>query len=234
MGRPLKEVGFCSGPSDSPVLSRDAVITQGEGLDLRTDGDPLQVKLRDSPGLISEEDMRLALELRTPDASEALSPGATNDALMEEAARFPAAGPLVCWEDPGGFSVDGDVLEPGPWRIVQLDVKAFLRSQRADVVCLQETKKQAHVGFGSEKSGISVWVQRLVRNWWTGYNVRGSCSHILASKLKALNRIGFWKGKEKDCGLSSKESEARRCAEEDFSKWADMEEISWRQNSREL
>lgn len=33
--------------------------------------------------------MRLALELRTPDTSEALSPGATNDALMEEAARFP-------------------------------------------------------------------------------------------------------------------------------------------------
>lgn len=32
-----------------------------------------------------------------------------------------AAGPLVCWEDPGGLSVDGDVLEPGPWRIVQLD-----------------------------------------------------------------------------------------------------------------
>ena len=89
MGRPLKEVGFSSGPSDSPVLSRDAVITQGEGLDLRTDGDPLQVKLRHSPCLISEEDMRLALELRTPDASEALSPGATNDALMEEAARFP-------------------------------------------------------------------------------------------------------------------------------------------------
>lgn len=38
MGRPLKEVGFSSGPSDSPVLSRDAVITQGEGLDLQTDG----------------------------------------------------------------------------------------------------------------------------------------------------------------------------------------------------
>ena len=89
MGRPLKEVGFSSGPSDSPVLSRDAVITQGEGLDLQTDGDPLQVKLLDSPCLISEEDMRLALELRTPDTSEALSPGATNDALMEEAARFP-------------------------------------------------------------------------------------------------------------------------------------------------
>ena len=80
----------------------------------------------------------------------------------------------------------------------------------------------------------SVGVQTLVRNWWTGYNVRGSCSQILASKLKALNRIGFWKAKEKDCGLSSEESEARRCAVEDFSKWADMEEISWRQKSREL
>ena len=33
-------------------------------------------------------------------------------------------------------------------------MKALLRSQRADLVCLQETKKQAHVRFGSEKSGI--------------------------------------------------------------------------------
>ena len=32
-----------------------------------------------------------------------------------------AAGHLSCWEDPGGFSVDGDVLEPRPLRIVQLD-----------------------------------------------------------------------------------------------------------------
>ena len=26
----------------------------------------------------------------------------------------------------------------------------------------------------------------LVRNWWTSYNFKGSCSHILATKLKAL------------------------------------------------
>ena len=28
----------------------------------------------------------------------------------------------------------------------------------------------------------------LARNWWEGYNVQGSCSYILAAKLKALKQ----------------------------------------------
>ena len=97
----------------------------------------------------------------------------------------------------------------------------------------------------------------LVRKWWTCYNFSGSYSHILAYKLKALNhdlkvwnrevfgnvslnknialsQIGFWDAKERDCGLSLEDSEARRRAVEEFSKWAVLEEISWRQKSREL
>ena len=65
----------------------------------------------------------------------------------------------------------------------------------------------------------------LVKNLWTSYNFRGSCSYILASKLKALkrdlkvwnrevignvslikntalSRIGFWDTKERDSGWS--------------------------------
>ena len=65
----------------------------------------------------------------------------------------------------------------------------------------------------------------LVNNLWTSYNFRGSCSCILASKLKALkrdlevwnrevignvsliknialSRIGFWDTKERDSGWS--------------------------------
>ena len=92
----------------------------------------------------------------------------------------------------------------------------------------------------------------LVKNWWTSYNFSGSYSCIIASKLKALKQdlkvwnrevignvslnkiitlswIGFWDAKERDSGLSLEDSEARRCAVEDFSKWANMEEISWGQ-----
>lgn len=97
----------------------------------------------------------------------------------------------------------------------------------------------------------------LVRRWWTGYTFSGSFSHILACKLKALkqdlktwnrevlgnvfsnkeaalSQIGYWDAKESDLGLSPEEAEARRRAVEDFSKWASMEEISWRQKSQQL
>ena len=46
--------------------------------------------------------------------------------------------------------------------------------------------------------------------------------------------MGFWDAKERDCGLSLEDCEARRRAVEEFSKWAVLEEISWRQKSREL
>ena len=58
--------------------------------------------------------------------------------------------------------------------------------------------------------------------------------NVPTNKSIALGQIGFWDAKERDCGLSSKESEARRNAVEDFSKWASMEGTSWRQKSREL
>nr|CAN72765.1 hypothetical protein VITISV_037010 [Vitis vinifera] len=97
----------------------------------------------------------------------------------------------------------------------------------------------------------------LVRKWWSCYNFSGSYSHILACKLKALkqdlkvwnrevfgnvslnkntalSQIGYWDAKERDCGISLEDSEARRRAMEEFSKWAVLEEISWRQKSREL
>ncbi|XP_034703511.1 uncharacterized protein LOC117927896 [Vitis riparia] len=96
----------------------------------------------------------------------------------------------------------------------------------------------------------------LVRRWWTGYTFSGSFSHILACKLKALkqdlktwnrevlgnvfsnkeaalSQIGYWDAKESDLGLSPEEAEARRRAVEDFSKWATMEEVSWRQKSQQ-
>ena len=96
------------------------------------------------------EDVKLILEQRIPLVFYDLSSNATNNALLEEVARFtgqipsvlslkgvglfsstpspsslPSGSkvlePLVYWEDSGSFSMVGDVLESGPLCIVQLD-----------------------------------------------------------------------------------------------------------------
>ena len=54
------------------------------------------------------------------------------------------------------------------------------------------------------------------------------------NKNVALSQIGFWDTKERNCGLFLENSEARKRTVEEFSKWAVLEEISWRQKSREL
>lgn len=88
--------------------------------------------------------------------------------------------------------------------------------------------------FGFENMKLNVeGFKDLVRNWWEGYNVNGSYSHILASKLKALkqdpqvqnrevvgnlstnkvatlNKIGFGDAKTKETALSMEESEVKR------------------------
>ena len=97
----------------------------------------------------------------------------------------------------------------------------------------------------------------LVRRWLTGYTFSGLFSHILACKLKvlkqdlkkwnrelignvssneesALSQIGYYNARDRDLGLSPKESKARRRAMEDFNKWTSMEETLWRQKSRQL
>ena len=97
----------------------------------------------------------------------------------------------------------------------------------------------------------------ILRDWWQSLHFSGSYSFILASKLKALkgilkawnievfgrvdlkkkealNRISFWDDVEKDKVLSLEEAEKREKAREDFKEWVDLEEVSWRQKSREI
>ena len=97
----------------------------------------------------------------------------------------------------------------------------------------------------------------ILRDWWQSLHFSGSYSFILASKLKALkgilkawnievfgrvdqkkkealNRIAFWDDVEKEKVLSLVEAEKREKARVDFKEWVDMEEISWRQKSREI
>ena len=99
--------------------------------------------------------------------------------------------------------------------------------------------------------------KELIRGWWEGYIVQGSFSHILAVKLStpkhnlkawnrevfgnvsnkkvaALSQLGIWDAQERERSLFVEEREIRRGVVEDFKYWADLEEISWRQKSREL
>ena len=99
--------------------------------------------------------------------------------------------------------------------------------------------------------------RELLKGWWQNLKFHGSFSYILAAKLKdlkcilktwnmevfgrvevkkkeALQRVSFWDGMEMQRELVLEEREERFMAKEDFKSWAVMEEISWRQKSREL
>ena len=53
------------------------------------------------------------------------------------------------------------------------------------------------------------------------------------NKRLALDKVSFWDDQERLRVLNEQELEARNEAREDFKNWALMEEISWRQKSRE-
>ena len=97
----------------------------------------------------------------------------------------------------------------------------------------------------------------LLRDWWQNMQFFRSFSFVLASKIKALKgilkvwnkevfgrvgtkkkealrRVVFWDDLEKEKELSCEEVEEREKARKDYKNWVDMEEVSWRQKSREL
>ncbi|RVX20185.1 Transposon TX1 uncharacterized 149 kDa protein [Vitis vinifera] len=98
--------------------------------------------------------------------------------------------------------------------------------------------------------------KELLKGWWQGFNYSGSYSFVLLEKLKALkiklknwnkevfgkvgvnlrmalDKVSFWDDQERQRALNEQELEARKEAREEFKKWAIMEEISWRQKSRQ-
>ncbi|RVW77097.1 Transposon TX1 uncharacterized 149 kDa protein [Vitis vinifera] len=100
-------------------------------------------------------------------------------------------------------------------------------------------------------------VKDLLKYWWEEGSFSGSPSFILAEKLKflkaklkewnrntfarveyrnnlALEQMEYWDAKEKISRLSLEELEARNKAREDYKKWVLLEEITWRQKSREV
>ena len=100
-------------------------------------------------------------------------------------------------------------------------------------------------------------VKDLLKLWWEEGSFSGSASFILAEKLKfmkaklkewninsfgrveyrkntALEQMEYWDAKEKTSRLSLEELEARNEAKEEYKKWVLLEEITWRQKSREV
>ena len=103
----------------------------------------------------------------------------------------------------------------------------------------------------------AVGFKDLLRGWWQSLHFSGSFSFVLASKLKALKgflktwnrevfgklelkkkealtRISFWDEVEKVKELSLEEAEEREKARDNYKEWVDLEEVSWRQKSREI
>ena len=97
----------------------------------------------------------------------------------------------------------------------------------------------------------------LLKSWWQGFNFNSSYSFVLTKKLKALKtnlklwnkdvfgkivvnkllaleKVSFWDEQEKSRELTLEEVDARKEAREDYKKWVLMEEVSWRQKSREV
>ncbi|RVX04382.1 hypothetical protein CK203_018611 [Vitis vinifera] len=71
--------------------------------------------------------------------------------------------------------------------------------------------------------------KELLRGWWQGFNYS-----VGVNLRMALGRVSFWDDQERQRTLNEQELEARKEAKEEFKKWAIMEEISWRQKSRQI
>ena len=70
----------------------------------------------------------------------------------------------------------------------------------------------------------------LLREW----NKNVFFGKVEVNKAMTLNQVEFWDKVEAARPLVVHELEARRDIKEDFKKWVLLEEISWRQKSREL
>ncbi|RVW49728.1 hypothetical protein CK203_070052 [Vitis vinifera] len=102
-----------------------------------------------------------------------------------------------------------------------------------------------------------VGFKNLLWGWWQETVVRGNASFRLASKSKelkkkikvwnrdvfgrlevnknlALNQVEHWDGVESERILSERETELKKEAKETYQKWVLLEELHWRQLSREL
>ena len=99
--------------------------------------------------------------------------------------------------------------------------------------------------------------QELIKGWWQGIVANGRPSYRLATKLKgmkhqlktwnkevfgrleknkadALQQVESWDSVEEERSLTEVELNQKKEAKENYAKWVSMEEVHWRQLSREL
>ena len=99
--------------------------------------------------------------------------------------------------------------------------------------------------------------ENLFNEWWQNIEVRGSRSYVLMENLKALTvklrvwnkdvfgkvdggknsalkKVAYWDAIEVQRPLSLGESKEKVAALESFKSWASLEEMFWRQKSREI
>ena len=118
--------------------------------------------------------------------------------------------------------------------------------------------KRGPVPFRFENMWLKVeGFKDLLRSWWQGMSVSGRASYRLATKLKvikqnlkvwnkevfgnlesnkmaALQQVDYWDQVEGERGLTEEELSRRKEVKDDYAKWVRLEEIHWRQLSREL
>ncbi|RVW60790.1 LINE-1 reverse transcriptase-like [Vitis vinifera] len=123
------------------------------------------------------------------------------------------------WEDPWCLGGDFNVILSQRERSRQGRLTGAMRifAQTVDELELLDLPMQG---------GAFTWSGGLLRGWWQGIEVRGRASFRLASKLKFLKqKIEVW---NRELKLS------RKGAKDAFHKWVLLEEVHWRQKSREL
>ncbi|RVW39602.1 hypothetical protein CK203_090616 [Vitis vinifera] len=84
--------------------------------------------------------------------------------------------------------------------------------------------KRGPVPFRFENMWLKVeGFKDLLRSWWQGMSVSGRASYRLATKLKVIKQ-----------NFKEEELSRRKEVKDDYAKWVRLEEIHWRQLSREL
>ena len=106
---------------------------------------------------------------------------------------------------------------PGEWYFNS----GFSKRERETTIEIPFTRGSGFFKMKELKQKIKVWNREVF-------------GRLEVNKNSALQQIEYWDGVESERSLSEGEIELKKEAKESFKKWVLMEEIHWRQLSREL
>ncbi|RVW22389.1 putative mitochondrial protein [Vitis vinifera] len=145
-----------------------------------------------------------------------------------------AGGVLICW--------DKRALELLEWEEGQLNLEQSEQCDSEEIISAYIRSFSNHNRGGGKRRGPSpfrfenMWLKvegfkDLLRSWWQGMSVFGN---LESNKLAALQQVDYWDQVESERRLSEEEFSRKKEAKEGYAKWVKLEEIHWRQLSREL